>query len=129
MAHVPESNLYPIESWFRVVTTVEPDVTIVGVSGDVDLPVAERLTAALLEAIRSAPAVLVDLCECTFMDSTGLGALLTGVRAAKARNVRLGVASAPGGAVRALFDLAVGHGFFSSSDDRASGLAALQATS
>lgn len=129
MAGVSESNLYPIESWVRVVTTVEPRATIVGVSGDVDLPVAERLTAALLEAIRGSPAVLVDLCECTFMDSIGLGALLTGVRAAKARGVRLAVASAPGGAVRGLFDLAVGHSFFSSSDDRASGLAALQASS
>lgn len=110
----------------RIRVSREAGVTVVTVYGEVDLTREAHLTKVLLRAVGASPAVLVDLDGCTFLDSSGLSALLSGVRAAKAAGVRFGVASAPGGAPRALFDLAFGHGLFASSDDRASGLAALR---
>ena len=113
----------------RVDLAAEGEVTVVTVTGDLDLRSQAQTIEALVGAVGSADAVLVDLCPCPFVDSSGLAALLAGVREAKARGVRFAIASTPGGAPRALFDLTLGHGgFFVSSDDRAAGLAALRGT-
>ena len=101
---------------------------VVAVRGDVDLASAPRVVEALTAAVENHPAVLVDLCECTFMDSVGIGTVLSAARQAKARDVRFAVACTPGGAPQALFDLVIGHTLFATSPTREAGLEALGAS-
>jgi anti-sigma B factor antagonist len=58
------------------------DASIVRVSGEVDLSSHERLTEQLRQAA-SVGAVVVDLSDCTFIDSSGIRALLLGEREAE----------------------------------------------
>lgn len=54
--------------------------TVLRASGALDLDTAGRLRAAATSALRqahSAPTLTVDLAEVTFLDSTGLGVLVT----------------------------------------------------
>lgn len=57
--------------------SVAGPVRIVGVRGDVDLSTSERF-GALLQRLAREPggAVVVDLTECVFIDSSGLAAIL-----------------------------------------------------
>jgi anti-anti-sigma factor len=58
--------------------------TVVEVRGDVDLVNAERLSQVLVEASLARPTTLVvDLLYVTFIDSTGIGALVAGYHAAR----------------------------------------------
>jgi len=54
----------------------EGDTTVLRVSGEVDLVNAHELAAALDEAAGSGGALVVDLCEVPFMDSTGLRSII-----------------------------------------------------
>lgn len=123
---LPAENVVALDAGSRIRVSWEAGVTVVSVTGDLDLVHAAHLTEVVLRAVGTSGAVLVDLGACSFLDSSGLSALLTGLRAAKTAGVRYGVASAPGGAPRALFDLAFGRRLFASSDDRAMGLVALR---
>lgn len=72
-----------------LVLVVEPrdDVVLVAVGGEVDLSTADQLSAAFLEAAELAGrdgVVVVDLTDVTFMDSSGLNAL---VKASKQTHV------------------------------------------
>jgi anti-sigma B factor antagonist len=65
----------------------EGDVAVVAITGELDAATAPRLTDALENTIESSPtAVLVDLSECSFIDSTGLGVIVS----ARARLVEEG---------------------------------------
>ncbi|HEX5028050.1 MAG TPA: STAS domain-containing protein [Gaiellaceae bacterium] len=50
------------------------------VSGELDLATASKLEDALAELAPSADPVVVDLSECTFLDSAGMRALLAAAR-------------------------------------------------
>jgi anti-sigma B factor antagonist len=50
--------------------------TVVSVSGALDLTIAERLDQAIREAEEDGGAIVVDLREVDFLDSTGLSVLL-----------------------------------------------------
>lgn len=52
---------------------------VLHVSGELDLASAPRLSEALTELL--ADPVVVDLSECTFLDSAGMGVLLASARA------------------------------------------------
>jgi anti-anti-sigma factor len=81
-------------------------VAVVAVRGEIDLVSAPRLEAAVEEAIldHGTPRpLLVDLEECTFMDSTGLALLL---RAQDRLGEDLAVACPPAGAPARLLELA-----------------------
>lgn len=120
-------NVVPLNPRFAIETVASEGASVVVLTGEIDLEAAPVATGAIRDAVAARRPVLVDLCACTFIDSSGLSALLVGLRAAKQTSTAFGVASAPGSPPRALFDLALGHSFFVSSDDRASGLAALHA--
>ncbi len=77
-------------------TTAEPAHTVVLLSGDCDLSVRDRMTAVLLAAVDDAPVVAVDLAGVTFMDSSGLHALVTAHHSAQRRGRRLYVRGATG---------------------------------
>lgn len=54
----------------------EDGTCVIRASGELDLAVAEDLVLVALEGLGTAPAVHIDLTEVSFIDSTGLGALL-----------------------------------------------------
>ena len=81
------------------------DHTTVTVTGDVDLFSAPRLTEALDEALEAPGAIVVDLCECTFMDSNGMYAILMSTRAADEAQRSLVVAAGPRTIPARLLDL------------------------
>jgi anti-sigma B factor antagonist len=63
------------------------------VCGEIDLTEVERFERLLLDAVREAEAVVVDVAELRFIDSTAIGALVAGHNAAKARGCRLTLAN------------------------------------
>jgi len=57
----------------------DADTTTVGLSGEVDVLTVDQVRVALADAIAGRPrAVVVDLADLSFIDSTGLGALIFG---------------------------------------------------
>jgi anti-anti-sigma factor len=67
-----------------------------GVDGELDLETAPVLRDALLGAIREGNGgVWVDLAKCSFMDSTGLRAVIAADARARDRGARLVVVRAP----------------------------------
>jgi anti-sigma B factor antagonist len=61
----------------RITTTTDEGVTFLRISGEVDLATAGELKAAGEDALSELCSTLrIDLSEVTFLDSTGLGALI-----------------------------------------------------
>ncbi|BCY05177.1 STAS domain-containing protein [Actinoplanes sp. L3-i22] len=72
-------------------TTLADDGAVtVTVVGEIDFSNSDEVAEAIRDAIAdwSPPTVHVDLRDATFIDSTGLGALIEGYRAATESNVR-----------------------------------------
>ncbi|MFC5752109.1 STAS domain-containing protein [Actinomadura rugatobispora] len=62
---------------FAVEHRVEKDLTVVTISGEIDVFTSPRLRERLLDIIdNGALHLVVDLSEVTFLDSTGLGVLV-----------------------------------------------------
>lgn len=79
----------------------------VAVAGEIDLATSPRLQVVMLDAIELAipPAdVRIDLTEVTFMDASGVGALVTAREAARCRGVGFTVQN-PHGVVLRILDL------------------------
>ena len=74
---------------------VTPDLTIVNVRGEHDLGNRQAI-AETLAATGDRCDVLVDLSECTFIDSTVLGVLLAASQEREAAGTRLGLVIPPG---------------------------------
>jgi anti-sigma B factor antagonist len=74
---------------------IEPgDVTVIRVAGEVDMDTHVEMEDAILGALRSgAGPVVVDLAEVSFLDSSGVRALLHGREAAIGRGTTLTVRS------------------------------------
>jgi anti-anti-sigma factor len=53
---------------------------VVGVAGEIDLATAPAFCAALLAGVHQSPRFVVDMSGVTFLDCSGLSALLTAVR-------------------------------------------------
>ena len=93
----------PFESLLTVEVREAPDCTLVCAAGELDLAVCgkvEHAVDALLDA--GCPAVVVDLRELTFIDSSGVRELLRCRDAAHARGARVALALSPGPVTRAL---------------------------
>ncbi|MGH3622656.1 MAG: STAS domain-containing protein [Sciscionella sp.] len=73
-------------------TVREGDVLVLEVTGEVDLDHAEELREAVLATFDEQPAeVWIDLAGVSFLNSSGLGALLSGVKEAESRGIRFAV--------------------------------------
>lgn len=70
----------PDDTAFDLRSTQQAGVTVVRCAGEIDM-VAQPALAGLLEAAGAAP-VVVDLTPCTFIDSSGVAALLVQARRA-----------------------------------------------
>jgi anti-sigma B factor antagonist len=96
------------------------------VRGEVDLATAPTLTEELDAAMRDGEgAFVVDLCDVSFLDSSGVGVLLH-ARAVLGREERDFVVVCPPGAVRRIFEMAGIDDLFAMFDSRDEAAASLQ---
>lgn len=74
-------------------TTADDGTALVMVRGEIDFSNADELAETVCAAVteKSPGAVVVDLGEAAFIDSTGLGALIEGYRAAHEAEIRFRV--------------------------------------
>ena len=64
------------------------DMVTVALHGEVDVMTVDQVRVALSEAIGSQPrAIEVDLSDLSFIDSTGLGALIFGFQRSRDQNI------------------------------------------
>jgi anti-sigma B factor antagonist len=91
-------------SELQITTRYRTGTVRVTAQGEVDLTSSGRLAETLCAAAHSARArrVVVDLDQVTFLDSTGIGALVTGRHEATARGVRYQVINTHGIVARIL---------------------------
>jgi anti-sigma B factor antagonist len=107
-----------------------PDVDggspVLAMSGEHDLSTAPELRARLHE-LGETSAIIIDLDETTFVDSSILGVLVGGLRRARERNVPFGLVLGAGAhpAIRRIFELTGLHDVFPIFPSRAEAQAAL----
>ncbi|MEV6299589.1 STAS domain-containing protein [Actinoplanes sp. NPDC051861] len=67
---------------------VTGDTTTVSLHGEIDILTVEQLRVALGEAVTAGPRlIVVDMAEVAFIDSTGLGALISGFQRARDQGI------------------------------------------
>ncbi len=89
------------------VDLVECDVAVISVDGELNLTHALEIESALRTAEREANGVVVDLSSCTFMDSSGLSALIHSRRRLQRRGDRIALACRGRDSVTRLLEVAV----------------------
>lgn len=88
-ARTPASSHDP-SSMFAIKARSEQDTTTIAISGELDIASADRLRAAIRSAENGTTRwIILDLEELTFMDSTGLNALLEARRRPSLKGDRL----------------------------------------
>ena len=80
------------------------DVTVVAFAGELDLGTIPRMEQPLSEQLAQRDAVMVDLREVIFIDSSGIGALIRAFRSAA--GTPMSVLVDPGSQVHRIFDVA-----------------------
>jgi anti-sigma B factor antagonist len=79
----------------ELTTSVEQGVAVIGCEGRLTMTTAARLRDALAEVVPGrATRVVVDLKGTTFIDSSGLGALVSGLKSARLAGGDLRIAGA-----------------------------------
>jgi anti-sigma B factor antagonist len=88
-------------------TQTDDHAPVIVVAGEIDMATAPMLERALTAAIEAGDgAVVLDLCDVTFFDSSGLRAAIVAHRDLNERGRRLAVVCDPTGHVRRTFGLA-----------------------
>jgi anti-sigma B factor antagonist len=73
----------PADSTFAIsIRRLGPERASITVEGELDLSSADQLKQALLDEFRDGRSVVLDLAGVRFVDSTGLGAILSGTQGA-----------------------------------------------
>lgn len=104
------------DSEFVLETTVDGGCTVLAVHGEVDLDTAPRLERELRLAGDSARDLIVDLSATSFLDSSGIHALLRGGSRAAAQDARLILVCAPGGIPRKVLEITGIEGLYALCD-------------
>lgn len=74
----------------QIAQTSNADRNVITVSGEVDLATSPHLDAAIISALDSgAKAVAIDLTDVTFMDSSGLGVIVRGLKRCREADIDL----------------------------------------
>jgi anti-sigma B factor antagonist len=90
---------------FQATERTRDGVRIVAIEGDLDIATSPRVRELLSDAAADVERPLVvDLSNCTFIDSTGLATLLHGAKPAQNGEAHVALVS-PGGEVRKLLEL------------------------
>jgi anti-sigma B factor antagonist len=87
---------------FMVERTSRPEGTCVAVAGEVDVDTAPRMRRALVAGLAAGERVVLDLAAVTFMDSSGLSALLAIHQDAKAAGLTFQLQRVPPAVLRLL---------------------------
>jgi anti-sigma B factor antagonist len=88
-------------------TQIEDRAPVIVVTGEIDMATAPMVERALSEAIEAGDgAVVLDLCEVSFFDSSGLRAAIVAHRELAEQGRRLSLACLPEGHVWRTFSLA-----------------------
>lgn len=103
-----------------------PGTIVLSIYGDVDLHVAEELRRRLTAAIGEGMALVIDLSAVTFVDSTTLGVLLSGLKRLREKEGRLRLV-VPGTEIRRIFELTMLDRVFDLDATRDEALAAVLA--
>jgi anti-sigma B factor antagonist len=99
LGHGPRANGVDDQTKFSIANGDESadGIASLSVRGELDLSTAPQLRASLFEAIRDgASGLIVDLDECSFIDSTGLGVLCHAARRMRGADGRSAVAVVSG---------------------------------
>jgi anti-sigma B factor antagonist len=109
---------------FRVNTErIDDRTAVIAVAGEVDLYTAPELKRELITAIdQGARKIVVDLSEATFIDSTTLGVLLSGVKRLRPLDGELAVVCTDRN-IRKIFEITLLDRVFSIHDERGAALA------
>jgi anti-sigma B factor antagonist len=67
----------------------QPGITIVDVSGDVDMATSPSLRKTLLESLKKIPRLVVNLRAVQYVDSSGIASLVEVLKEARDKNKRL----------------------------------------
>ena len=115
---------------FRVDTEHLDDTTsVISVAGEIDLYTAPELKRELVHAIdEGARRVVVDLSEATFIDSTTLGVLLSGIKRLRPLGGELAVVCTDRN-IRKIFEITLLDRVFSIYEDRSDALSTVGSTS
>jgi anti-sigma B factor antagonist len=70
------------------------DFALVRVRGEVDLSWSQTVRKAILDALLKAKAVGVELSQVSYMDSSGIAALVEGFQTARAKGLKFSLVSA-----------------------------------
>ena len=97
------SNLDPQS--FSVSVLPSAVAVILEVEGEVDMMTAPSLSKAISEVPEGTQWVVVDLSKVSFLDSSGLNALVQGRRTLDARQVAMRVVVPVDGAIRRVFEI------------------------
>ena len=81
------------------------DLALVRVSGEVDLSWSQQLRKAILDALAQAKAVGVELSQVSYIDSSGIAALVEGFQNARGKNQKFSLIAASR-SVRSVLELA-----------------------
>jgi anti-anti-sigma factor len=96
----------PTQPPFDVRSSFTAGVLLVEVSGEVDMSTSPRLAEVIGTASDATERVVVDLSDVTFLDSSGLNALVRGQRQLTARGIALRLVSPASQVVRRVFEIA-----------------------
>jgi anti-sigma B factor antagonist len=80
-------------------------IVLIRLRGEVDLSWSQQVRQAVLSALETNPAVGVELSEVSYIDSSGIAALVEGFQSARSRGSRFALV-AVSDAVRAVLELA-----------------------
>ena len=78
------------------------NVGVLALSGDVDLESSPRLRTALLDCVGTRAAVLVDMSEVSYIDSSGVASLVEAYQTARRSGGGFGLVDVSDGAMRVL---------------------------
>jgi anti-sigma B factor antagonist len=87
------------------------DAAVVALKGDLDIATEMQATAQLDRAMEGSSALIADLRELAFLDSTGVRVLLAAHLRAQARGLRFGVVRGEGMVARLLEVTQIGQRF------------------
>ena len=94
------------EPIFSLASTLDADVLLVTVEGEVDMSTAPRLLDGLNAVSEVVRLVIIDLTHVTFLDSSGLNTLVRAQRQLAPRGIALRIVSPSDRVVRRVFEIA-----------------------
>ena len=93
------------ESTFQLQSSPVGDALVIAVVGEIDMTSAPELGKAIDLVPDQMRRVVVDLCAVTFLDSSGLNALVRGKRALDRKGIAFHVVAPADGVVRRVFEI------------------------